>query len=406
MIKKNFLILVLLLSLLLISCSTAGNSINTEENTDKLKEAEREILESEKVAGGSNDLDDGENDTDASKVPLDELEQNKIVFLSALDKHIASDTVSETLLKAYGDADNVMPIPIFGTYLEETDVVLYAFFKDEVVCSTAMLSFNIKNNPVDIELVEFAQTDTSKYPYVFAHSNEACYLEVKECLTVMPDFELLGIVLNDAGYPSAIPVGRCKGETVIKYFFNEPLNFNLVEPFETIEEGRIAFAKYLAERDTIKMQLPVFPWKNARFFEGGVWMEYSLDDMFDDSNVGNKNKIMPMQSDVDSWIALPLLDENLQEGIFISHLLYCKNKLIGEVITVRGANEQLFGAYIEVAEKANDGTYIPIEKSEYQKAIETARSLFPHIEIKGVIFKNGEYIPFGYQGEEVVYLVQ
>ena len=203
-----------------------------------------------------------------------------------------------------------------------------------------------------------------------------------------------------------IPIGRAKGDETIKYFMNqEPNAFNLVEPFESIEEGRIAFAKYLAEMEEIKAQLPKFLWETERFFEDGFWSPYSLEYVFDDKEE-NINKIHLIKYDVDSWISLPLLDEELNEGVLISHLLYYRNKLIGEAVISRDPQNNLVAVYIEVAQKTDDGAYIAMEKSEYQKSIEKARELYPTIEMEGVMFKDGTYIPFGYQDEEIILMTE
>ncbi len=329
-------------------------------------------------------------------------EKMQLEFLSALNEYVGTDIVSETLLRSYSEADAVRAIPVLGTYLEETNLVLYMFYKDTSFCSTATLEFDVKGDPIDIELVEFASTDPDNYYYVDAISNESSCLAIMSCIEALPDFEILGIVYNNSGYPMPIPIGRAKGDETIKYFMNqEPTAFNLVEPFETIEKGRIAFAKYLAEREEIKAQLPKFLWETEKFYEGGFWNAYSLDYVFDD-NEENINKTEYIRKDAESRISLPLLDEELNEGVLISHLLYYRNKLIGEVVISCDPQDNLAAVYFEVAQKTDDGAYIPMVKSEYQKAIEKARELYPNVEIEGVMFKDGTYIPFGYQDGETV----
>lgn len=59
-----------------------------------------------------------------------------------------------------------------------------------------------------------------------------------------------------------------------------------------------------------------------------------------------------------------------------------------------------------MAEKSEDGTYISIEKSEYQNAIEKAISFYPNVDIEGVIFHDGKYIPFGYHGDSMILMVE
>lgn len=384
--KIIILITVLLSAIMMIGCSVTGDSTSEENMTDV------------------KNINVGRIESDTNEAPNNNTTSD-IEFLSALEKYASTDAISETLLRTYKEADAVRPIPILGPYLEETNIVAYMFFKNNSVCSSALLSFDTKGDPVDIELTEFAESDISKYPFIVAHSNESCYSSIKQCLSIDPDFEILGLVFNTLGMQTTLPVGRCKGETTIKYFYNEPMSFNLVEPFESIEEGRIAFAKYLAEREDIKAQLPKFLWETERFFEDGFWSPYSLEYVFDDKEE-NINKIHLIKYDVDSWISLPLLDEELNEGVLISHLLYYRNKLIGEAVISRDPQNNLVAVYIEVAQKTDDGAYIAMEKSEYQKSIKKARELYPNIEIEGVMFKDGTYIPFGYQDEEIILMTE
>ncbi len=387
--KLFFLTLVLLLSISMVGCSIYDKSF------DEQSEDVETIFDIE--SGKSNGDEIEENVTNGTQLQ----------FLSALETYVESDKVSDTLLKAYKEADTVKSVPVLGTYLETTDVVAYMFFKDNSICSTALLSFDIKGEPVSIELAEFAETDISKYPFIDTHSNEACYIAIKECLSTDPDFEILGVVHSNSGYQTTLPIGRSKGETVIKYFFNQPMSFNLVEPFESIEEGRIAFAKYLVEQDAIKSEIPIFSWKTEKFYENGFWRKYSLDYIYDDT-AENKDKILPFVEAeiVVSWISIPLLDEELNEGVLISHLLYYRNQLIGEVVIKENQDYSVSAIYARIAHKDADGAYVPIEKSEYQKAIESAASDYSHIEIEGVIFDEGRYIPFGYQGDEIIYMVE
>lgn len=385
--KIIILITVLLSAIMMIGCSVTGDSTSEENMTDV------------------KNINVGRIESDTNEAPNNNTTSD-IEFLSALEKYASTDAISETLLRTYKEADAVRPIPILGTYLEETNLVLYMFYKDASFCSTATLEFDVKGDPIDIELVEFASNDPDDYYYVDAISNESSCLAIMSCIEALPDFEILGIVYDNIGYPMTIPIGRAKGDETIKYFMNqEPNAFNLVEPFESIEEGRIAFAKYLAEMEEIKAQLPKFLWETERFFEDGFWSPYSLEYVFDDKEE-NINKIHLIKYDVDSWISLPLLDEELNEGVLISHLLYYRNKLIGEAVISRDPQNNLVAVYIEVAQKTDDGAYIAMEKSEYQKTIEKARELYPTIEMEGVMFKDGTYIPFGYQDGEMILMTE
>ena len=383
--KKIFCFLIIaLLSFSIVGCSIDKVDNKKENETSPNAEAEKD---------NTNESQDNTKDS------------NQLQFLNALEEYVSSDAVSETLLKAYNDADTVTSVPILGTYLESTNIVAYMFYSKGEVCSTALLSFDMKGSPIDIELTEFAETHIDENTVIDVHSKDACYSAVKNCLSATPDFEILGIVFNDTGYPFTLPIGRCKGELVIKYYLNEPKSFNLVEPFETIEEGRIAFAKYLAEKDAIKAQIPVFLWKNESFYETGFWRMYSLDYVYEDKEE-YRNMILPELETIDSWISIPLLSDEFKEGVLISHLLYYRNQLIGEVVIMKKTDNSVMAVHVNMAKKTPDGIYLAIEKSQYQNAVEMWRDIYPEIDIEGVIFKNGKYIPYGYSGDDLVMMQQ
>ena len=120
--------------------------------------------------------------------------------------------------------------------------------------------------------------------------------------------------------------------------------------------------------------------------------------------------ISPLTFLVDAVITRPLLDESFKEGELITHLVFYRGAFIGEVVLNDCQEEKgyfvILCEYAKIAEMGADGSYIPLGKSEYQKAIEKAGELYPDIEIEGVVFKEGKYMPFGYSGDEIVYLVE
>lgn len=92
----------------------------------------------------------------------------------------------------------------------------------------------------------------------------------------------------------------------------------------------------------------------------------------------------------DAWTPLPLLDENGNEGIYITYLLYCKNQLVAELVynySDRTAPLEYLN-YAPYNEETD--SFTPIVKSEYIKSFETVAET---ASITGIKWVNGVYVP-------------
>ena len=94
--------------------------------------------------------------------------------------------------------------------------------------------------------------------------------------------------------------------------------------------------------------------------------------------------------DFETVIAIPLLDENGQEDIYVLHLLYIQNYLIGEVILKKqdGVGTSVSAIY---AEKTTTGGYIPLEGINYVAAVEELLVGVDETQVVGIGFDGSEY---------------
>lgn len=292
----------------------------------------------------------------------------------------------------YRRSDCIEAYPILGTYLDPTGDIAYLFYQDECPFGIAILSLDSVGNVIGTPI---CRDMTSPPAYVEALSIEDCYMALTCCIKENHDFEIMGIILDSQGYPAVYPVGRQKGDSTIKYMAGHACAFSLVDPFETIEEGYSAFREYQLERKAILSEITIYPWNDIPFYESGYIREFK-ESIVTKQQCGDYAYI----ENYDSMIAIPLLSSDLNENIYILHLLYYHNQLIAEVVIERkydGIDYTYSSVWENVAKKNADGQYIPLESSQYVRVLNKVSSLKSPMDCQGVVYDNGQLFPVGMQ---------
>lgn len=285
-----------------------------------------------------------------------------------------SNTVSDMEIIP-DDRDTFTDVPALGPYLEGTGTKIRLFYNSEGVL-------------VKSEAIDDGTTINNKYYDAYRNGKNAAKQITEFAAKNYPDFKIIGYVYNNAEpFKEIYPIGYYKDSPYIQYFYNEPVDFLLVEPFKTIEDGRLAFEKYLKKREQILSETPVFKWSSVDYTN----LKYGAnsivqDKIFTDPSITD----WKFGALYDSWTPLPLLDENGNEGIYIAYLLYCKNELIAELV-YNYADRSAPLEYLRYASFDEEtGTFNPLPTSEYIKAYrlagETAR-------ITGMKWVNKTYVP-------------
>jgi len=308
-------------------------------------------------------------------------------FVSIAKDYVNSAEANEEFVAYYRNSDRVDAYPILGTYLEPTGSAVYLFYQREEPYAVAKLSLdsagNIAETPVCRDM-------TNPPKVVDAQSIEDCYLSIVQCFSEIPDFDVMGIVLPSEGYPATYPIGKQSGEATIKYMAGEAKNFDLVDPFETLKDGYNAFSKHLTERKQILSQITIYPWMKHSFYETGYIRQYKNTLLLKD---------MPWYMEkYDSLVAVPLLSSDLEENVYILHLLYYHNQLIAEIVIERKNEGEIYSYSVvweNVGVKDETGEYTPIETSQYVKSLNSAAAHRAAWESQGVVYDNGKLIPVG-----------
>lgn len=279
----------------------------------------------------------------------------------------------DTLFKTYYlKSEKIEIYPVYGTYLEQTDLAVYVFYEAEQPSGIGQLQFDSQGNVISASIREIPLSSSE---FVQSLSLEQCFESIKSCKENHPDFEIIGLVYCSEGLPVIYPVGKNPGDDTIYYVDVEPTEFKLVDAFTSIEAGRSAFSAYLSDREAKLKNLIIFPWENETL----TWFGY----------IGglNANDEREYLNDYDNYIVIPLLSSTGEENVYVLHLLYYHSQLIAEVVVKRDS-EDLNIVWENVAEKNSDGSYVSLECSQYESlvngGINTRNILNQHV--SGVMF--------------------
>lgn len=258
------------------------------------------------------------------------------------------------LVRAYREAEYCESYPVYGTYLEPTDMAIYVFYTRGEPTGIGSITVDSSGNAKKAEYKAMSEPAWMVNPL----SLEQCYGAICGVRENYPDFEICGLVYSSSGYPLIYPIGSYSGSGTIAYVYGEPTEFRLVEPFSSVEEGRALFREYQETKSGILERLYLSPWKQEPFYETGYLS------MFASENAGKPE--YAYLSEYDSQIAIPILSASRKENVYILHLLYCRNQLIAEII-LQNTGDNIALVFENAAQKDTEGNYIPIRQSEYEK---------------------------------------
>jgi hypothetical protein len=299
-----------------------------------------------------------------------------------LSLYAESDTSSDEFKELYNNTDDISLIPVYGMYLENTSLVVCLFKNEDVLIGTKTI--HVFEEEGTIQIVEFTSIidDTSPSNPL---SDRQCFLAISSSQTAYPSFELLGMVYYAIGYKITYPIGILDGEEYIKFYNGDTSNFGFVAPFSTVDEGRDKFNMYWDIRTSIINSIPTFSWNTEALREQGYIRRYKHQSLvlIGETPVDNLY-------DYESVIAIPLLDENGAEDIYVLHLLYIQNYLIGEVVLKKqdGVFTSVSAVY---AEKTVNGGYTPLLGINY---VDTVKDLLVGVDgsqVVGIGFDGSEY---------------
>ncbi len=324
----------------------------------------------------------------------------KIDLLSTMETYVLSDAATDGLQEIYASATQIETLPVFGPYLEETNLVVYLFIENDQLKGTTTLHINETLPEASVQ--ELSQMTDALGEYVEVLSDKHCYSALQGCMENHPDFDILGVVYNTIGYNDIYPIGITEGKSTIQYMAGSPTDFSLVDPFTTIAEGRVAFQTFLTNRAKLRTKLSIFQWE-GKTYENTVGYinlySYSGAD-------GQDKEDIAYLYEYDNKIVVPLLNEKQEEDEYILHLLFYHDILLAEIVIQKsgeGAATAYQAVWQRISEKNVEGKYTGLVYSEYETMIQTMEKTNDDFVIEGVMFTDRSFRPFGTIGSTAKY---
>ena len=287
-------------------------------------------------------------------------------------------------------------IPTYNTYFNPEDYFVCIYYDEVNVLDSKIYNYSLLNDYGDDYkslMIKEAESDTTGISNYLGWSNidslnsNYCFKILKECLVNCPDFTIVGIVFETAGYPTLIPVGIDSESNCLKYYKEGRLHdFKCIDKVHTFEEGRASWITYKEKCDEIVNSIPRYNWPDSEVdLEWTQWM----------------TRITPPEdryfnySEIDKIVSVPLLNENEEQFIYLLHICYIKNQYAGECLVkcVESTMPRTKCEWIVVYdtfEYDENGSNIPVNsKSLYLQTMEN----YDLTNVCGVMYKDGSFIP-------------
>lgn len=272
--------------------------------------------------------------------------------------------------------------PIYSTYLEPTTLCCCAFFQNGELTGARNVAVE------QLETVMDGNYTIKELPIHAVFSDQTSFSILQNRVKYLPDYTVEGVIFDELGVPNEYLLVRTPDGLRLQYVYGgEACDFQLVKPFETVEEGRAAFAAYRKFISGIREQLPVYSWRESRFYEGDFLNMYRYEYAWKDNTAIDRNALI----DADNYIGIPLLSPDGKEDQAVLYLVFLKGDLIAELVIQRDDKTVLKGTVLAFAEKDENGAYISLEGSIYGKCVNDFLKENPEADVQGICFENGHF---------------
>lgn len=303
-----------------------------------------------------------------------------------------SSTVSTEFTEFWAGNYDVMYYPVYGTFLEFTRLFVISFYNDDAVANSFTLV--VETDEEEYSVTEFTHESYTRESYSNGeltatgpfHRN-CITSDLQQATEYGGNAAVQGFVFDTQSYAMPYMIATELNQTHLKYWDNENLewtDFRLVDEFETIEDGQQAFENYFEKKAELYNSIPIYEWTES--VEDTVYFNRFVN--------SHRDGVL---GEYETYVTIPLLDEELEENGCVLFLLYYHNDLIGEIV-IRGNDAEGEEVWRREASKdPESGQYIPLGSS-YLSAIEKATAN-GKLDVRGVSFKDGQLSPVGFNTE-------
>ncbi|MBE5964956.1 MAG: hypothetical protein E7252_08560 [Lachnospira sp.] len=302
-------------------------------------------------------------------------------YKALIDEYVKLEDADKEVVLAYKEADSIKTIPVLGNMYEATSLVVYMFYNGEDMAKASVM--HLVKEEDKIKLIKW-YGDFDKEGNIIIDEEEFLWSLIN-AVKESDKFEVIGI--NASGFA----VGKKRLEDVIKERTYAGTVNRFVGPFSTIEEMREGYKLYAAYRKELNAKLPIYPWTSASEFTVWPYQQYGLNDEFDVK------------------LQIPLLNKDLEEGVYQTFIFLNKSEILAEMVISDKDAEKYENKTKRTfsnlpARYKNYSKKKPMDEILYSKVVLASWTSNPGFLVKGVIFHDKQYFPYGeYNGEMWVY---
>ncbi len=302
-------------------------------------------------------------------------------YKALIAEYVKYEDADEKVVSTYKSSDSINTIPVFGNMYECTSLVVYMFYKGESVTDTSVMQIVKENNGA--KLVKW-YNNLDENGKVIA-DEESLLAGLKNAVKPDSKFVVMGIKADGS------VVGKNKSENDIKEMSYSGINSRYVGPFSTIEEMREGYKTYYSYKKELYSKLPKYPWTSKELFSVYPYGQYGTNDVYD------------------VQLKIPLLNKDLEEGVYQTFIFLNKSNIVAEVVVSENdlklyeyKGNQTLSNLPARYKKYSKNKYI--DEILYSKVVLASWESNPGFLVKGVIFHDKQYFPYGeYNGEMWVY---
>ncbi len=290
---------------------------------------------------------------------IDNINYNYIVLM---EEYVKSEGANADVVSSFNNADFILSVPVVGNMYEYTSLMMVTFYDD---------TYHMFDGKVMQVVVENDKEKLIKWNYDLDGKNDGMAWEI-DVFT-----QLKAYSGNDEIIYKAVGV---KADTTVM----DKKNGSIVAKQNYFKE-RVKKDKEIYSR------IPKYQWTSKQEFTVYPYGKYGPNDVYD------------------VQLSIPLLNKDLEEGVYQTFIFLNKSNIVAEVVVSEKDLElyeykgnQTLSNLPARYKKYKKNKYI--DEIQYSKVVCASWTSNPGFLVKGVIFHDKQYFPYGeYNGEMWVY---
>ncbi|MBE5964813.1 MAG: hypothetical protein E7252_07735 [Lachnospira sp.] len=381
--KKRIILLLLLLMLAMVACKKNDNSKELTTKPEQVTYIGQKITYTgNPVVQNYELLEYNKSSVGFEKYFVETIADYDYKIL--INEYVKLEEANTDIVSTYNASSSIKTVPVVGNMYEYTSLMMVIFYDGDNMLDAKVMQIVEENNTKKLV----------KWDYNIEGENDSKAMTGEENLFVLlkgyssvfdGNFEVMGIKVDTTVF------GKKKVEdTIIESNWSGVSN-RYVGPCSTIEEMQEGYKAYKTYRNDFYSKLPIYSTEKL-LFNIYPYGYTTLSDVFDVK------------------INIPLLTKELEENVYQGFVFLNKSNIVSEiVVSNKDLENDAYDGYYEgtledlpTCYRNND--IQSIDELLYSKVVLASWTSNPGFLVKGVIFHDKQYFPYGeYNGEMLVY---